>query len=103
MRDTITDADGDGIADSWENYYWGRYRWLMKPGTLTTMASWTCTNIWPIQTRTIASQEHLDADPDVDLLTNVQEQEAGTHPGLADTDDDGAKDGAELIAGTTPA
>ncbi len=37
-----------------------------------------------------------DEDSDQDGLTNVEELELGTHPGIADTDKDGIDDGEEL-------
>ncbi len=60
------DVDGDGLDDAWEKNWFGN---------LTAKAS---------------------ADPDVDGLTNGQEQDVGTNPTLEDTDGDGLKDGAEL-------
>ncbi|MGC6580893.1 MAG: LamG-like jellyroll fold domain-containing protein [Akkermansiaceae bacterium] len=41
-------------------------------------------------------------DEDMDDLTNLQEFQIGTMPNKADTDEDGANDGAEVNAGSNP-
>lgn len=41
-------------------------------------------------------------DADNDGLNNLQEFLAGTHPGKADSDDDGIADGVELAQGYNP-
>lgn len=67
------DGDGDGLLDVWEVRYFGN------------------TDATP------------EGDPDEDGLTNLQEQdETGTKPDVADTDEDGLNDGAEVAEGTNP-
>jgi len=44
-----------------------------------------------------------DGDPDGDGLTNAEEAELGTDPGVADSDGDGYSDGAEVSGNTDPA
>ncbi len=48
----------------------------------------------------VAGEEN--ADPDMDGLSNLAEQAAGTDPNDADTDDDGLSDGEEVAVGTNP-
>jgi hypothetical protein len=68
------DADGDGIADDWEQ------RWGLDPANSADASeSW-----------------------DGDSLTNLQEFDFGTNPTLADTDGDGFDDDVEVAAGTDP-
>lgn len=62
-----TDTDNDGLSDVWETTYFGN---------LTQTAS---------------------GNPDLDGLTNLQEQNAGTNPTVADTDGDGLTDGQEVL------
>ncbi|MBB5351795.1 uncharacterized protein YaaQ [Haloferula luteola] len=62
------DTDGDGLSDAWEILYFGD----------------------------INAYSGNDIGPDADGATNLQEQAAGTHPVLADTDNDGRTDGEEL-------
>ncbi len=66
-NDSTTDADADGLPDSWEIQYF-----------LNTAA------------------EDGTGDPDADGLTNLQEFQRGTHPLNADTDGDGMNDGWEV-------
>jgi hypothetical protein len=68
------DSDGDGLSDGWEIEHG------FNPN--------------------VASEESFD--PDLDGLTNLEEQNAGTDPNNADTDGDGASDGQEVSAGTDP-
>ncbi|MCU0780738.1 MAG: hypothetical protein MUF04_06510, partial [Akkermansiaceae bacterium] len=63
----FNDTDGDGMKDWYEDFYG-----LNK------------------------AVNDADADPDIDGLTNLQEQAAGTSPSLADSDDDGMPDGWEV-------
>jgi hypothetical protein len=46
--------------------------------------------------------DESELDPDLDGLTNLEEQGAGTDPGNADTDGDGFDDGFEVDSGTDP-
>ncbi len=63
---TFTDADGDGLDDNGERFYFGN---LSQTGA---------------------------GDPDGDGLTNAAEFAARTNPTLADSDGDGVSDGAEV-------
>ncbi|MBK1883824.1 hypothetical protein JIN85_15510 [Luteolibacter pohnpeiensis] len=62
------DNDHDGLDDSWEILYFGN----------------------------ITSQSGADIGPDMDGATNLQEQNAGSDPTVADTDGDQLNDGAEI-------
>jgi hypothetical protein len=67
------DADGDGLADRWEDRY----------GLSTSDDGSVDVNNGP------------DGDPDADGLTNLEEQAIGTDPNSDDTDDDGLSDAVE--------
>jgi hypothetical protein len=67
----LADSDSDGLADTWENTYFGN---LDQTGS---------------------------GDPDSDGLNNSGELTAGTNPTVADTDGDGLNDGAEVNTHTT--
>lgn len=67
------DADGDGIADAWEEQYFGD-----------------------------ASIIDSTTNSDGDTLTDAEEFAAGTNPQVSDTDRDGWNDDVELDAGTDP-
>lgn len=68
------DSDEDGLPDKWEKQYG------LDPDD---------------------SQDAV-RDPDVDKLTNLQEYQYGTNPQKPDTDNDGYKDGDEVINGYNP-
>jgi len=69
----VTDVDGDGLPDEWEEYYFGHTDFFAGD------------------------------DPDADGLTNSQEGENHTDPNSADTDGDGLLDGEEVNTyGTDP-
>jgi len=68
---TLTDADGDGLADAWE---------LLNFGDL---------------------DETPAGDTDTDGLTNQLEFTQGTNPTVADTDGDGLNDGPEVATHLT--
>ncbi|HOW98955.1 MAG TPA: C25 family cysteine peptidase, partial [Kiritimatiellia bacterium] len=68
------DTDGDGMSDAWENARGLNYRSAADAG----------------------------ADADGDGLCNREECDFGSEPGDRDSDDDGAEDEAEFIAGTDP-
>jgi len=70
---TPPDADGDGLPDAFEDAYFGGAD--AAPGD----------------------------DPDEDGCPNLCEARHGIHPLAADTDGDGAEDGAEVEDGTDPA
>jgi hypothetical protein len=74
-------------------------RVIESPGTPTPNAA----EVLPAPTA-IATQEADDrTDDDDDGLTNAAEDDAGTDPNLADTDEDGLTDGEEIAeTGTSP-
>ena len=69
------DSDGDGLADGWECKY----------------------GLDPLSA---VGDDGADGDPDLDGLTNGDEQYYGSDPTAADTDGDGLDDADELIIGT---
>jgi hypothetical protein len=74
-------------------------RVIDSPGTPTSEA----TEVLPAATATPRQTTSDDADDDGDGLTNAAEDEAGTDPNLADTDEDGLTDGEEVAQiGTSP-
>jgi hypothetical protein len=74
-------------------------RVIETPGTPTPEAAETL----PAATATAPQAASGDADDDADGLTNAAEEEAGTDPNLADTDEDGLTDGEETAGtGTSP-
>jgi len=97
-----TDSDADGIADFWELVYFGS---LDTADAVSDSDLDTLTDRYEYfvggdpRTTDVAL---LAADGDADGLTNIQEQAYGTDPDLADSDDDGVDDGAEVLAGTDP-
>ncbi len=70
---TVADTDADGLLDGFEVTY----------------------GFDPL----VGGEQGVD--PDLDGLTNLQEQASGTNPTLFDTDGDGLGDGAELITHLT--
>ncbi len=71
---SLGDTDGDGLADAWEQTYFGN---------LTQTAS---------------------GDPDGDGLSNINEHLRNSNPTIADTDGDGLSDGVEVNTfGSNPA
>jgi hypothetical protein len=68
------DSDGDGLGDGWETQHG------FNPN--------------------VTGEAPLD--PDLDGLSNLEEQSAGTDPNDADSDGDGVSDGEEVAAGTDP-
>lgn len=71
------DSDGDDLADGWEVTY----------------------GFDPLEAE---REETLEADPDNDGLTNLEESFHGTNPYCADTDGDGVPDNEEVEQGTNP-
>jgi hypothetical protein len=83
------DTDGDGLPDYWETQYG------LNPNDNGTIG----------ESAPGAKDGPNGAlgNPDLDGLTNLQEfAVTGTNPSLADTDLDGANDGAEFVAGSNP-
>lgn len=71
------DSDGDDLADGWEVTY----------------------GFDPLKAE---REETLEANPDNDGLTNLEESFHGTNPYCADTDGDGVPDKEEVEQGTNP-
>ncbi len=78
---TQYDTDGDGLNDGWE------LRYGMNPNLDNTGLG---PDFDPL------------VDPDLDGLTNLQEEQLNTNPFQADTDGDGTTDKAEDQAGSNP-
>jgi uncharacterized repeat protein (TIGR02543 family) len=74
QSDIDTDADNDGMTDSFE------FQYGLDP----------------------SNPDDASGDRDGDGLSNLEEYEAGTDPNLEDTDDDGLSDGYELENGSDP-
>jgi hypothetical protein len=80
---SITDTDGDGLPDAWENNF----------------------GLDPEDDGSINPNNGAAGDPDGDNRTNAQEYNGGTdstNPNNPDTDGDGLDDGGEFTAGTGP-
>jgi hypothetical protein len=73
----VTDGDGDGLPDYWENSY-------------------------GLDPSSALGDNGAGGDPDHDQLTNQQELQYGTDPLNPDTDHDGALDGLEVQMNTDP-
>jgi hypothetical protein len=81
VRDGDRDLDQDGLAGGWE-VYWG-----LDPGNPRSLVSNVLDG---------------DVDGDGDGLPHRLEAEEGTHPGLADSDQDGWNDESEVTGGSNP-
>ena len=90
-----TDADGDGMADLWENFYFG--------GTAGNAAVDRDADGLSDGSEFLAGTDPTVADGDGDGLGDREEvDEWGTDPSRGDTDGDGLGDAAEIGAGTDP-
>ncbi len=74
------DTDGDGLGDKWEEE----------------------NGLDPTDNGTRDPNNGSNGDPDLDGLTNLQEQSAGTNPLSSDTDGDGISDTSEVEQGKNP-
>jgi len=77
---TLCDINGNGLSDDWESYY------FHHGATFENLFDDRTVELWGGTKRSI----------DGDSLGVVEEYEAGTNPYLADTDNDGIKDSAEI-------
>jgi chitodextrinase len=91
----FTDADKDGMSDTWETAHGLSPALNDRAGDLDGDG---VNNI----TEFLMGTDPNNADSDGDGLTDSQEITAGTNPALADTDGDGMPDGWELSQGFNP-
>ena len=76
------DSDNDGLADLFEDRFFGNNNGLVDASDLTAQTG--------------------DGNADSDSLLNSEEETAGTNPNLADTDGDGLDDDVELDGSNNP-
>ncbi len=97
------DADGDLLPDLWELEHFFNPLLTAEPDRDTDGDGLTDYYEYLAGTDPLLhNPAELSADPDQDDLSNIQEQQFGTHPQRADTDDNGILDGAEVAAGSDP-
>lgn len=89
----VADTDGDGLGDAEEIAVGANP--LRKDSDADGL-----TDAWEVANgrdpRSGEGEDGADGDPDGDGLSNLKEQEYGTNPLLADTDEDGLGDGQEV-------
>ncbi len=94
------DQDQDGLTDAEE------CRLGLDPTCAQTIPGypdlWLATHFSSAMLAGGPAAIDLNADPDLDGLTNAEEWALATNPHLADTDGDGVSDGEENGAGTSP-
>ena len=117
----VTDTDGNGLPDIWEELYFGKLG--VDPNAdpdgdgLTNLQEYLhqtnpleadtdgdgIPDLWEINHGLNPTSNDAAADPDQDGLTNLQECELGTNPYNSDTDGDGLPDSLEVdYLGTDP-
>jgi hypothetical protein len=92
------DSDQDSISDFDELYVYGTYPFSVDSDR-DNIPDW-----WEIQYNLEPmDRDDMLEDPDSDMLTNIEEYRAGTHPRCNDSDQDSIIDGLECeVYGTDP-
>lgn len=100
------DVDGDGDADALSNRH-AKHGWLENLNVADPLdpdpdGDGLLDGFEVINGFDPLVADDASADPDMDGLTNLEEQTFGTLANDEDTDDDGFDDGVEVAAGTDP-
>ncbi len=96
MANPTTDTDGDGLTDYAEVFLYNT-----NPLNADTDSD-GMPDGWEILYVLNPLVDDAAGDPDLDMLSNLAEYQAGTNPKVADTDGDGMKDGWEVQYGLNP-